>query len=246
MASAMPEPGMYRLASGEVHVWCAGLDLPPETAARLHTTLSADERKRSARFRFQRDRRHFAAAHGVLRDLLGRYLETQAERISYVYNAFGKPELSHEFAGRFKFNLSHSASLALIAIAADSRVGVDLEHLRAQSDYAEITQQFFSATEIEQLSRLPQHLYAEAFLACWTRKEAYLKACGSGLATPLNSFSVPLASDPAPCPVDPDGAPNEKPWSFHTLRPAPGYIGALAIEESDWRLSQRQWNARQG
>lgn len=246
----MLEPGMLQLPSHEVHIWCASLDVPPETSAHLYATLSAEERKRSARFRFQRDQQRFVAAHGVLRDLLGRYLQTQPDRISYVYNAFGKPDLSPEFDGRLTFNLSHSAGLALIAIAAGANVGIDLEYLREQSDYPDIARYFFSAAEADQLSELPNPFYADAFIACWTKKEACLKACGDGLTIPLNSFSVPLTTDPAHRPVDIYVASNDsvpaKRWSLYTLRPAPGYIGALAIEGGGWRLRQWQWEMRQG
>jgi len=245
MSQAPSPAGSFRLASDEVHSWCANLDVPTETSARLYTTLSSDERTRSARFQFERDRQRFIVAHGVLRDLLGCYLRIQPGRISYAYNAYGKPDLSPEFGGRLKFNLTHSAGLALIAIAHDSNVGVDLEYIRAHSDYVEIARHFFSAAEFDQLKPLHNHLCAEAFLGCWTKKEAYLKCCGYGLAIPMNRFSVPLTSDPAPGPVDPQVVSNdivpEKRWSFHTLHPAPGYIGALAIEGSGWRLSQRRW-----
>ncbi len=216
----------FQLASDEVHSWCARLDVPPETSAGLYATLTGDERNRSARLRFERDRRRFIVAHGVLHELLGRYLGTHPGQIRFVSNAFGKPALSHEFGSRLKFNLSHSADLALIAVAADADVGVDLEYIRPQSDYAEIARWFFSAAEVDDLSKVPGHLHAEAFLGCWTKKEAYVKARGEGLAIPLTSFSVP----------HPHGA-----WSLYSLQPAPGYIGALAIEGSGWRLTQRHW-----
>jgi 4'-phosphopantetheinyl transferase len=188
----------------------------------------------------ERDRQRFIAARGVLRDLLGRYLQTHPARIRFVYNAFGKPDLSPEFGSRLTFNLSHSADLALIAIAADSSVGVDLEYIQTQSEAADIARHFFSSTEVDHLNALPSHLYAEAFFSCWTKKEAYLKACGDGLAMPLNSFSVPLTTDPAHTPVNLYG------WSLYTLRPAPGYAGALAIEGTGWRLRQWQWKMLHG
>jgi len=186
----------------------------------------------------------------MLRDLLGRYLQTQPSQINFVYNAFGKPDLSPEFGNRLTFNLSHSAGLALIAIATASNVGVDLEYIRAQSDCADIARRFFSAAEVDYLIALPSHLYAEAFFSCWTKKEAYLKACGEGLAIPLNSFSVPLTTDGAHTPEDlyvasKDIVPANR-WSLYTLRPAPGYTGALAIEGSGWRLSHWQWRMPQG
>src|SRR6266496_1368345 len=115
----------FQLASDEVHSWCARLDVPPETSARLYATLTSDERNRSARLRFERDRRRFVVAHGVLRELLGRYLEIPPGSVRFVYNTFGKPALSPAL-GRLKFNLSPSADLALIAIAAEAEIGVDL------------------------------------------------------------------------------------------------------------------------
>jgi 4'-phosphopantetheinyl transferase len=184
----------------------------------------------------------------VLRDLLGRYLQTEPGQISFVYNAFGKPDLGPRFGNRVKFNLSHSGGLALIAIATAPNVGVDLEHIRTQSDYADIARRFFSAAEVDSLLALPSHLHVEAFFSCWTKKEAYLKACGEGLAIPLNSFSVPLTIDPAPAPEDFCVASNDtvpaRRWSLYTLRPAPGYVAALAIEGSGWRLRQSQWDMR--
>src|SRR5713226_8070086 len=131
-------PSCFQLASDEVHSWCASLDVPPETSARLYATLTLDERTRSARFRFERDQQRYIVARGVLRDLLGRYLQIQPGEIRFVYNAFGKPDLGPEFANRLKFNLSHSAGLALIAISPASDVGVDLEYIREQSDSADI------------------------------------------------------------------------------------------------------------
>ena len=185
----------------------------------------------------------------MLRDLLGRYLQARPSQISFVYNAFGKPDLSPEFANRLKFNLSHSAGFALIAIATASNVGVDLEYIRAQSDYADIARRFFSTAEVDYLTALPSHIYAEAFFSCWTKKEAYLKACGEGLAIPLSSFSVPLTTDPAHAPVaryvaSKDIVPATR-WSFYTLRPAPGYAGALVIEGTGRRLRQWQWKMPQ-
>jgi 4'-phosphopantetheinyl transferase len=250
MSLTLALPSSFQLASDEVHSWCASLDVPPETCARLYATLTPDERSRSARFQFVRDQQRFIAAHGVLRDLLARYLLTQPGRVKFVHNAFGKPEVSPEFGNKLRFNLSHSGGLALIAIAIASNVGVDVEYIRARSDCADVARHFFSAAEVDYLTALPSHQYAEAFFNCWTKKEAYLKACGQGLAVPLNSFSVPFTVDFAHTPVDLYVASKEivpaNRWSLYALRPAPGYAGALAIEGSGWRLSEWQWRMPQG
>ncbi len=216
-----------------VQCWCVRLDVapPPKT---YYATLSDDERNRSAGFRFERDRRRFVVAHGALRDLLGRYVGTDPGQIRFVCNAFGKPELHPEFGGRggLKFNLSHSGDLALIAIARDAWVGVDVECIerRGESNYADVARSFFSASEVDALSRVPSDLYAKAFFNCWTMKEAYVKGRGEGLTIPLTSFSVPITTDPAPAPVRCGR------WSLFTLQPAPGYVGALAVSA---RMSRR-------
>lgn len=216
----------FQLASDEVQIWCVRLDVPPQTSARLHATLTVDERNRSARFRFERDRQRFIVARGVLRELLGRYLTTDPGQIRFDYSAFGKPLLSPAFGNRLKFNLSHSADVALFAIAARTDVGIDVEYIRAQPDYADIARQFFSAAEVDHLNGLPGHLRPRAFFSCWTKKEAYVKAGGEGLGGDLDGASNDAAA---------------RRWSLYTLQLAPGYVGALAIEGGGWRLRQWHW-----
>ena len=119
------------LAPHEVHSWCVALDVPTAASAAFYATLTEDERQRSARLTFERDRQRFIVAHGMLRQLLGRYLRTPPGHLRFAYNAFGKPELAPEFGTRLRFNLSHSADVALIAVAVDADIGVDLEYVHA-------------------------------------------------------------------------------------------------------------------
>jgi large subunit ribosomal protein L17 len=151
------------------------------------------------------------------------------------------------------FRKGDNAPLALVTLmdrVEQAAEATEEKTKKSEENYAAIARRFFAAAEVDQLIALLNHLYAEAFISCWTKKEAYLKACGDGLAIPLNSFSVPLTTDPSHSPVDLYVASNDivpaKRWSFYTLQPAPGYIGALAIEGSRWRLSQWQWKMRQG
>jgi 4'-phosphopantetheinyl transferase len=164
-------------------------------------------------------------ARGALRDVLGRYLGRRADQVAFAYNAFGKPELSPELGARLGFNLSHSSELALIAVAADAPVGVDLECVEeergAHSAHAEIARYFFPEAEADHLSSVPLELRPQAFFSCWTRREAYLKARGQGLTEGRAEVSGR--------------------WSFFALQPAPGYIGALAVEGDGWHLEQRPW-----
>jgi len=245
MTRKQSNPGAWQLRPDEVHVWCIALDVPPETLARAFESLDSDERARSARFRFEHDRERFVVAHGALRILISRYLETRPERIAYAYNAFGKPELNRELGETLKFNLSRSGGLAVVAVTADVEIGVDVERIERQSDFIDTARFFFSAAEFDHLMARPSHLRPESFFSCWTKKEACLKASGEGLATSPDRITVPFGIDPPrrPTAVSPassnDGS--RRFCSMYTLAPAPGYIGALAIEGTHRRLSQRSW-----
>jgi|SRR5262245_1968274 len=237
----------FRLAPDEVHCWCVDLDASPETTARLYATLGSGERFRLARLRFQRDRQQFIVSHGVLRQLLGRYLQNSPERISYRYSAFGKPDLHLPVSSRLQFNLSHSNALALIGVAAEASVGVDLERIPSGTDHVDIARSFFSAAESDRLSALPAERQARAFACCWTRREACVKVCGGSLAIPMEGLSVPVTKDPWPDPVEVrvpghDHSPEMR-CSVFTLQPAPGYVGALAVEGTGWRLVLRRWGS---
>lgn len=219
-------PDSIQLKQGEVHSWCVRLDASGETYARLHANLAWEERSRSDRFRLKHDRRRFVVSHGVLRELLSRYLQIRPDQIRYEYNAFGKPALSPESKNRIRFNLSHSGGLALIAIACDSSVGVDIERLRPLPVFVPIAQCFFSTAEVDRLRSLPERFRAQIFFDRWTRMEARMKARGEGLA---NLDGVSIDADPSQV------------WSVYALRPAPGYVGALAIEGSGWQLAEWEW-----
>jgi 4'-phosphopantetheinyl transferase len=208
------------LARDEVHCWCVRLDVSAGTWAALSATLSHDERIRSARMRSPQLQRRFIVAHAALRELLGCYLGAHPSQLRFVHNEFGKPALSGQFGGRITFNLSHSADLALIGIAAEAEIGVDLEHIRDEPEFSEIAEWFFAASEVEELNRLPSELRTRAFLSFWTRKEAYAKARGEGLGA-TNEIAQPPG------------------WSLYSLQPAPRYVGALVVEGSDWRVTQR-------
>jgi len=219
-----------RLSAGEVDVWSVALDGSPEYAGDLQVTLSADERDRAARFHFDRDRRRYIRARGVLRRLLAAYLGTDARELTFHYGAHGKPALSGRFEGALTFNVSHSHELALIAIGGRVEMGVDVEAVRAMDDGEDIASRFFSPREAAQLGALPAAVRSAAFFACWTRKEAYLKALGSGLAKPLDGFDVAFAPGETPALVVHGDARETARWSIYELAPGAGYTGALVTE----------------
>lgn len=229
------------LSEDEVHVWRAEVDLPAERLQRLETLLSEEERERADRFLVAPPRRRFVVGRGLLRALLGAYLDADPARLRFTYGPHGKPALFDDSA--ISFNVSHSGDLVLGAFARRREVGVDVERFRPDFAGEEIAQRFFSPREVAALRALPAESRLDGFFACWARKEAYIKARGLGLSLPLDRFHVAL--DPQrPAALlgaddDPDAAAR---WSLCALAPGVGYAGALAVEGHRWRLRCWQWD----
>lgn len=228
-------------STGEVHVWtvvldgCGGLD--------QLECLSPDERARAERFRFDRDRHRFVATRVTLREILGNCLGVPARDVAFQYGPCGKPALAKEMESDVQFNLSHCRGVALVAVAAGRRVGVDLEFVSPRGAEGRIAERFFSAAEVTALRALPRELQEEAFFACWTRKEAYLKGRGEGLSIPLCAFSVSLAPGEPLALLGHAAAPEEaRAWSLRSLETVPGFATALAVEGEGWRLEERSWD----
>jgi 4'-phosphopantetheinyl transferase len=232
-----PAAGL-QLGAGEIHVWSIPLAPPAEQVERLGRFLAADEWQRANRFRFEKHRRQYVVGRGALRALLAIYLGTRPERVVFTYGPRGKPFLGPEMgAPALQFNLSNSNELAVVGFVLGPEIGVDLEYLRPMPDCEQIAERFFSHSEREVLRGIPAAGKEEAFFNCWTRKEAYLKAVGEGLAAPLDSFDVTLASGEPPRMLALEGnAERAACWSFHHLRPADDYLGAVAIEGGSWKL----------
>jgi 4'-phosphopantetheinyl transferase len=210
--------------------------------ARLCQVLSADERDRAARFHFDRDRRRFMAGRGLLRLILARYLDRPPGSLRLSYGPRGKPALA-ESRGTppLRFNVSHAAGLALYAVGRDRELGVDVERIAPELE-AGIAERFFSPREVAALARVPPDRRSESFFACWTRKEAYVKAKGDGLALGLDQFDVSLAPGEPAALLHVDGDPGETVrWSLLALDPGTGYAAALAVEGAGWRLSCLDW-----
>jgi len=233
--------GGLELAPGEIHVWQVHLDPAPERVESLGRTLSADEWERAHRFRFDKHRRQYVVGRGALRTLAAAYAGGRPEEIKFSYGPRGKPFLAPPFdRGGLQLNLSNSHELALAGFVLGREIGVDVEHLRPMTDCEEIAERFFSESERRTLRAIPFPGKQEAFFNCWTRKEAYLKAVGEGLAAPLDSFDVTLALDEPPRMLTLKGdATRAAGWFFHHLRPADDYLGAVAIEGGTWQV--RTW-----
>jgi 4'-phosphopantetheinyl transferase len=232
-----------RLSGDEVHVWRASLDLDAASYLEFYAALAEDERERAHRFHFERDRARFVVARGILRDILGRYLQRPPSSIWFAHNQYGKPALAEDEGG-LRFNLAHSEGAAVYALARGREVGVDVELWRDDFASIEVARRFFAAAEVRALDSLPSHLLTRAFFNCWTRKEAYIKALGEGLSHPLDCFAVSLApGEPAQL-LSTDRAPAEAAaWSIVDLKPFEGCAAALAIRGAAPRLRCWDWRS---
>lgn len=228
----------FALASNFVHVWRASFEQLASCFQQLAQVISPDERKRAKSFYFEQDRRWFIMRCGLLRMILGRYLCTEPSRPRFRYNPYGKPSITEAPNGStLRFNGSHSHGLVLYAITQDRKLGVDVEYVHPLPEVKQIARHFFSAREVASLCKLPRDKKLQGFFNCWTRKEAYIKATGYGLARDLNQFSVSLAPAGPVRLLNVNWDPNEiSRWSLVELTPAPGYVGALCVEGHDWRL----------
>jgi 4'-phosphopantetheinyl transferase len=216
------------LADGELHIWQWSLDVSEDELPGLTRLLSPDERERAARFRFEKDSRNFTVGRGILRSILGRYLDQKAEDCVFVYGVRGKPFLP---GTSLRFNLAHSSGRAVLAVARGRAVGIDIECIRLAPDWAGIMNSFFSSVEREGILALPSADRPRAFFTCWTRKEAYLKATGEGIGTPLDSFDVTVIPGSEPRLLRVDGSPREVTrWQFHELPLEGDFVGVAAIE----------------
>jgi len=225
------------LNARENHVWRFCLDQPDGVVERLGERLSADERERAARFHFAVDRRRWQVCRGLLRSLLGNYMEATPEELVFRYGPRGKPYLVPVAAAKMEFSVAHAANQALFAFCRDTEIGVDLEHERPLADLAGMMQACLSAQEQAEWQELPEQEWLSAFFRVWVRKEALIKATGKGMMIPLREFDVGF---------NPEGIQNElrlpaehfgdEPWQIIDLPAPTEFFGALAVTGANRRV----------
>ncbi len=228
--------GLPDLTESEVHLWQATLAAEPDELACFAKLLSPDESARATRLIDPQARDRFIAGRGLLRTILGRYLAKPPAEISFAYGEQGKPSLAGEEHG-LSFNLSHADDLLLLAVARHREVGIDLEEVRADLPFREMAGRYFASRERAELFGLPPEAQLPAFYRCWTRKEAYLKGCGSGFSRPSDSFAVSLLPDHPPALIEHRPSPEEPAlWYLLDVPVPPGYCAALAVTGGRPRL----------
>ncbi len=224
----MTPPRDPLLQPDEVHVWVAPLRVERGLAARLATTLSSEEMAEAARFRAERHLGAFVAARGVLRLVLSAYVGEDPAALRVARSDSGKPFLIDY--PDLRFNVSHSGDVALYAVTHGREVGVDVEHVTSV-DWMGMARRFFSRREYDDLLMVAEPLRLSAFFACWTRKEAFLKATGEGLRRDLTTFDVSLPPGETPRLLEVRGMPGEAEcWSLRSIDLGDTYQAAVAVK----------------
>lgn len=180
----------------------------------------------------------FIASHAAVRAILARYLSAPAANIEFISGGNGKPSLAPSLAGSgLEFNLSHSHQAALFAVAGQREVGVDIEWVKADFVFDDIAERFFTPREGSALRALPSALQRQAFYKCWTSKEAFLKAKGTGLSGKLDEVEFNHEAGQVRIRAAVVG------WSLTELNPKPGYEAALVTAGAPAALKVYRWEA---
>jgi 4'-phosphopantetheinyl transferase len=228
------------LSESEIHVWRAGLDVTSDRLVQFEETLAPDERERIGRLRAAIDRRRATVSRGALRHILAGYVGVPAAEIRFTYSPAGKPELSGTASGNvLHFNTAHSGDLLLVALGRVPSLGIDVESIRPIVRWERVARRTFSVDERREIEALPAEDREEAFITCWTRKEACVKAIGEGIWSAFARFEVSVTpARPAEL-LSVDGEPSAAAgWSLYHLEPEAGFVGALAVQDD----GRRSWD----
>lgn len=223
-----PDKCLPQLNEAVLHVWIINLNVNREAVALQEAVLSAEEWKRVRRYTSSLAARRFIVRRGLLRRILGKYLDHPPEEVRFVYNAYGKPFLAPENCSDLQFSLSDSGELAVLAVGLKDPLGIDIERLQTEEDYGG-TCLFASPTEdadhcdgtacpTDRLRRV----------RAWTRREAVAKANGVGLQMLTGQFETDGLTEYTPCDSAANGAHIGRGISVFALTLPAGYVGALA------------------
>lgn len=236
-ATACPLP-----APGTIHVWRIGLQ-HPALLALGERLLTDDEAERARRFHFDEHRLRFMAGRSAMRLLLGRCTGSDPAAIRFHYGTHGKPALpATGNTPSVSFNFTNTDRRALLAVAVDREVGIDLENRHRDINIPGLVRHILTGPEAAEFNRLPEAVRRQALLTIWTRKEAWIKALGAGFSRPLKSFSVSV--DPGDIEQvlsmpEQAGAPAD--WTFRLLEAHPDDIATLTARGTDWSCRCLDW-----
>jgi len=223
------------LESGLVQLWLANTTV--FNLNNIFDLLSEEEINKSEKFYFSKDRKTYLVSRGLLRFLLGKYLNISGCDIRFDYNRYGKPELAFPHSEQIFFNVSHSGEFCLIGFSQSSQIGVDIEFMKPV-EYDLLAKNVFSNTERSELKSISDDHKSKAFYSGWTRKESFIKGIGAGMSFPLKNFSIALNPETLVSKVEIhlDNSEAYKYWKVYDIAVETEYRAALAVKNFDETL----------
>jgi 4'-phosphopantetheinyl transferase len=189
--------------------------------------LSVEESARAYAIRSALRRRQFLATRAVVRVQIGRILEIDPAHVSLRYGRWGKPEVADPRGSAPQFNVAHSGDLAVVVLARDSVVGVDIERVRADRAWNKLLERICKPPELAEAQEEAGRLGVRGFYDRWVAKEAVLKALGCGLGVSPAEVRLWRGVDDA---LSISAvAPYTSTVCELSLIPIPGYAAALAV-----------------
>jgi 4'-phosphopantetheinyl transferase len=219
---------------GTVHVWHARPGELDGAVAALDAEMA-----HARRFLRDDDRRRFLTGRALARSALGGYLGCPPTEISLAVTAFGKPYLRRDGGPDLRFNLSHSGSLVALAVGVRDEVGIDVE-AQPPGNADEMVSIVLSGPERRAYEELAEGLRPAAFLRCWTRKEALLKASGAGLSCDPRMLTVGWQGAESQAVAMPASAAR---FAFRDLALAGAAGGSVALAAAEIAVVTRPWPA---
>lgn len=229
---------------GEIDIW--RVEMAAAWSKRLDvSTLAREEFERAMGFKSALDRCRYLVTHVALREILTRYLGGSAGELRFSVGRSGKPEVE---ASSIAFSASHSGGFTLIAVGREEELGVDIELVRGFPDVLRVARHVLPPWEAKGLRSMGRDERILAFFRCWTRREAYVKARGYGLAREPDDREVagPPQKDSRRSADEGMAQIKSAEWTIVNLAVGIGYAAALAVHGPVRVLRLVDWSGSKG
>jgi 4'-phosphopantetheinyl transferase len=211
-------------------VWMTQVSKANDSLPFVESCLDPHDRQRAMRFRYPEDRARFVLGRALLRKCLGHQLQLSPDAIELTYTERGRPVFTQDDS--VQFSISHTHDWVAVAVTLHAKVGIDLEYVQSKLDLLDLAPRIFSESDLRAFQAFPDEEMTAAFFCAWTRKEAYLKARGEGIAEALQQVSVSFGSTETRSIRDVRDKSGAPAWRHHALPVPDDYVGSVACDDS--------------
>ena len=223
---------MLEIRPQEIHLWIVQeKDVAPDLYDQYLPLLSEREMLRYHRLQQASDKKQFVLTQILARVVLAKYLDNEKPAdIKFERGPFGKPYLPG--AGQPQFNLTNSHGMMVLAITCNREIGIDVEYVNRDAACLKLARRYFTQAEAATFENLADETLKQHFFDYWTLKEAWLKAFGTGLRTPLNRFSLALGKEDVQVAFSPELQEKPQDWSFWQFDVNAGFRLSLSVRDA--------------